>query len=372
MAWVAVGFGVLDVSGSAQFVPGIEVIVVPIRRGEPLALMGEGAALWRRMVESVVLDSELNPDERVLAREMADAGVVDSAIDHPARVRLIERPWMQSPLHELVYSMVQNIASDRGIQVLFIKGPVLHKQGLREREHSGDVDIWVDPSQRDELVLALASRGWRVQPYDFVEKTAHSRTLTPEGWGCEIDVHFRFPGIGADPHATLAVLQESADSYLFAGTRGLVPAKAVHAILMALHFLRPTPGQAIDPSAEARAVKALSAGGQIPVVRAALELQSIDVLRPQLIAAFPGIDLPLVGGGIPNDWAWRLQPTRLGFYREVLKSMPLCQRASALWKAVWPTRSRVLQSSADAGQPSASVYRARVERFRRGLRQLGR
>jgi len=54
----------------------------------------------------------------------------------------------------LAYTLVNRVATDVGVRLLFIKGPVAQQQGLRREHTSVDVDLMVDPSQRESLAAA--------------------------------------------------------------------------------------------------------------------------------------------------------------------------------------------------------------------------
>ena len=48
---------------------------------------------------------------------------------------------------------VARVAASRGIRCVFTKGPALRLQGLRDREHSGDVDLWCDPARVEDTSI---------------------------------------------------------------------------------------------------------------------------------------------------------------------------------------------------------------------------
>ena len=108
----------------------------------------------------------------------------------------------------LLHGVVQRVSSDVGARVLFIKGPVLTSQGLRELHPSVDVDVLVDPTRVDDLLEALATLGGAVQPPGAFILPLHSTTLRNPRWGCELDVHNRFPGFLADPSDVFEALWE--------------------------------------------------------------------------------------------------------------------------------------------------------------------
>ena len=136
-------YGALDLREAAFVDADADCAVTPVLPGEPVILTTAAGELWRKLVARPVEDSDLGPDDRSLAREFADYGIASSNLAHPHRTTTLGRPWLSSPTHELVYALIATVAADADIPLVFIKGPMQHAQGIREREHSGDVDIWV-------------------------------------------------------------------------------------------------------------------------------------------------------------------------------------------------------------------------------------
>ena len=60
----------------------------------------------------------------------------------------------------LAHALVDRVAVDVDVRVLFIKGPAAALQGLRTRRASVDVDVLVDPSRRQVLAERLTDLGW--------------------------------------------------------------------------------------------------------------------------------------------------------------------------------------------------------------------
>src|SRR4051812_48241607 len=108
----------------------------------------------------------------------------------------------------LLHGVVDEVARRHGIRILFIKGPILGQQGLRNAHASIDVDVLVDPRRVGELSHSLQELGWAVRvPNTSAGVLAlHSATYAHPLWPCEIDVHERFPGFLASPQATFDAL----------------------------------------------------------------------------------------------------------------------------------------------------------------------
>src|SRR4051794_16227962 len=140
----------------------------------------------------------------------------------------------------LAYALVGRKAEDLGVRVLFIKGPIAEAQGLRAPQASVDVDVLVDPVQREKLATALSELGCvdenphrspRVLPL-------HSWTHRHQKWPCELDLHDRFPGFFSDPRSTFEALWDRRRQESVAAHELPVPDPAGHSLVLALHCLR--------------------------------------------------------------------------------------------------------------------------------------
>src|SRR4051794_27084393 len=140
----------------------------------------------------------------------------------------------------LLHGVVDEVARRRGVRILFIKGPILGQQGLRNAHASIDVDVLVDPARFDELRHDLEGLGWAVRvPSEAPQVLAtHSVTYAHPLWPCEIDVHERFPGFLASPQATFDALWPYRTSATVA-SRAVPCLKPVpHFAIACLHALR--------------------------------------------------------------------------------------------------------------------------------------
>lgn len=366
--WIPLAAAALDVTGHPHFATGVEVVVVPPEAGPALGLHGEGARLWRELTRRApVPDGALTEIERAVARDLRDIGLVAYGTEHPACFRELRVPVLSSPLHELVYGVVGHVAGGLGIRCVFIKGPALHRQGLRSHEHSGDVDVWCDPRHWDELADALTRWGWRREPDPWRGTTVnHSATLVPVVWGCEIDVHRRVPGMTIDDDAAFAVIASDTVSTLHAGVSIDLPATAPHAVIAALHAARPEVGRAPrTPQAVAASAEMLArVPGAVDAVRA---LGAVPALGAELAAMSPVPLGPEVADGTPRDWAWRDQPDRVRAYLAAMGDEPLPTRIRLLARLIWPPADIARESARRAGEPTDRPLRARLRRLRRGL-----
>ena len=367
--WIPIANGALDVRDAAGFDADADVLALPTRASEAVCLVGDGAALWRRLIASAPAPPHaVTPGEQAILTHLAELGLAVLAPSHPARLSELQPPVLSSALHELVYALVARVAASRGIRCVFTKGPALRLQGLRDREHSGDVDLWCDPARVDELVDALRPWGWRRAPDPWLGTTIHHTvTLTPERWGCEIDVHRRFPGLTLDDERAFDLVVRDAAPLRFAGVDILVPAPATHAVLAALHAVRPVIGagpRTPGASASARDLLARADGS----VARARELGAVPALQDELGGlAGPG-SLDGDATGTPRDWMWRQQPDHVRAYWVAMSAEPWWVRLRLIARFIWPPDDVALASAQHAGNTPVSARRARWVRLRRGLR----
>ena len=368
-ARVAIAFGALDVSASETWAGDAEILVLPAEPAEPFCLTGAGARMWRRLATRGPV-TPANDAERDMLAAMTDLGIASPDPGHPARITRVNRPRLSSPVHELAYALTARAAAARGIPCVFIKGPALHHQGLREREHSGDVDVWCPPSRWDELAEALAAWGWSREPDPWRGTSVHhTATMTPASWGCEIDIHRRIPGLALPDAEAFEVVARYSEPVDYAGVDVTIPRADVHAVLAAVHAVRPEIGagpRSTAASATAAAVLAAADGS----AQRACELGAVPVLENELTGLLAAETIALHRGGVPRDWAWRAEPNRARAYWTALREEDLTTRVRVLWRFVWPPDAIVVSSARQAGDADVTPARARWRRLARGLRNL--
>jgi len=368
--WHAIAYGALDVTGVTGFDADIAALIVPAVAGDVIGLRRNGSELWQRLVgASQLATADVSEDEEAMLREFCDAGIASRFPDHPAAVRSVPHPTLSSPLHELVYALIANVARDRGIRVIFIKGPALYRQGIRAREHSGDVDVWCEPARVDELSAALEEWGWKREP-DLWRGTPvfHSVTLTPLVWGCEIDIHRRVPGLTLDDPMAFDRLAAHATTVEYASFAVAIPNSADHAVLAALNDVRPQiGGGARSDRPSLAAVEILRAvDGSVDSAR---RLGAIPALRAELSHIVPSAWLD-ADVGVPRDWRWRERRSRVSAYFSATRSLPIRDRVAVIVRLLWPADDVALASARRAGDDASSAARAKWKRLGRGLRTL--
>lgn len=366
--WIPVALGAIDVRSSSDFALEAEVLVIPVVPGPALCLVGEGAALWRELVrDGPLLPNTVDAARNTLLEDLREAGLVVRTSEHPAAVTHLAAPSLSSSLHELVYALVQRVADGAGIRCFFIKGPALHLQGLREREHSGDVDVWCDPARWDDLAEALEPWGWVRQPDPWRGTSIHhTATMTPTSWGCEIDVHRRLPGLTLDDRDAFAAVFARTTLLRYAGVEVAVPEVATHAVLAAVHAVRPEIGAGRRTEGVSAVATALLSATPDPASRAR-DVGAAAVLRGELTAVTGAlVDVP--EDAEPVDWEWRARPDRVRAYWTALQTLPLLTRVRVACRLVWPDDDVALASERRAGLPETSPRAARRKRLVRALR----
>lgn len=362
-AWVPTAFGALDIRTHEFGEQGFELMLVPALPGTPVFLLGDGAELWLRLLDGPLDDADLDARELEILRSFALDGLASVDGESASRVYRVNPPWLESPIHELVYALLGNVAGSLGIDIVFIKGPTLRAQGLREKAHSGDVDCWVLPGEEWRLAEAMKAWGWVPILSAFAgTAVAHSLTLKAESWGCEIDVHTRFPGISIPPKEAFHIVHSGSEAREFAGVSGRTPVLDVHAVILALHELRPVAGAKPSSTKVSNAVDTLRTAGASTVALADV-LGAGYVLRDALTEVFPHQVSLLHTLDQPREWDWRLSDSTHHGLLRALSSLPVRQRPMVLWRLLFPNREVLVAS----GWLADSQMRPYIAYFRRLL-----
>jgi len=366
--WVPVSLGALDVRDELGYQEA-EILVIPVAPSPMLALNPEASALWRQLIGGPVCETTLNETEQKMLREFGDYGIASTNEDHSFRVRKLSKSWMLSPQHELVYALISSLMKRHSVDGVFIKGPVLAAQALREKKHSGDVDVWGTPECLELLEQELPKWGWSIQPDVWRETSAnHSTTFIPSTWGCEIDLHREFPGFNNVAGKELLDILDNSHITKFATAEGRVPAPVHNAIIASLHLLRPEVGYTVSENRIFEAAEILKSAGP-ETYEEACKLNVAVPLRPALRTVFKGLDLPPIDEG-EFDWGWRAAPSRAVAYMRILASTPAKSKARIAWSLLWPGADVIRSSDVAAGNSTRSLLFARVKRFVRGIRDF--
>ncbi|HEY3529238.1 MAG TPA: glycosyltransferase family 4 protein [Nocardioides sp.] len=275
----------------------------------------------------------------------------------------------------LAYALVNRLAGDLGVRVLFIKGPVADQQGLRTRHVSVDVDVMVDPAQRDLLGDGLSSLGWADEDPHTSPRVLplHSWTYRHPQWPCELDVHDRFPGFFAEPQTVFDTLWARRTEASIATRTVPTPDVAGHTLILALHALR-DPDRSFHRSALddvlGKAGSRFDESGLVDLATLAHALGAADTAAPFLSR----LGAPPVGVGTTSEAdlrVWNLRTMGGGraavSWVEELRRRPWRARPQFIWYALMLSEKELRLADPSLPEGRKAVLGARARRLRRGL-----
>lgn len=233
---------------------------------------------------------------------------------------------------ELAHALVVDAAEQVDVRFVILKGLAAEAAGLREPRTPADVDVLTSPNDALALGDELVARGWRLRPADADDITfpRHAATYFHPSWSCDVDVHYRFPGMDSDSAAVFEYLWSTRTSFRAGGVDVWAPARAATAIVMALHCLR-NMGVVGRQADYADLVQRTACGLEAQtVVQVAKELGALPYLHSFIYESF-GLEVP---GELEVSLEWRL--------RTSLPS-PLARRLEIFLRASWATRVRLLR-----------------------------
>lgn len=270
----------------------------------------------------------------------------------------------------LAHALVSRVADSLGVRAFFIKGPASVIQGLRKPKTSADVDVFVDPASLDLLLQGLRERGWRQRPVDPDTTTfpKHAVTLDHPEWPCCIDVHFRFPGMEADPAECFTAMWGHTKAIGLAGQNVRVPSPTLAILLLALHALRSPhlPACRQELAFLARLVQRQAQAGTLLGIAAATD--SLAAIRPFLEGLLE--DSPAVAWPQPStEWRNRLMAREPGSARVLaIIQAPWKDKPGLLWQGVFPRPQSLLNRNIYADM----TWRGQVmQHWARWVRFLG-
>lgn len=270
----------------------------------------------------------------------------------------------------LGHAMVQRVADSVGVRAFFIKGPASVIQGLRMPRTSGDVDVLVRPEQLEAMLECLRKRGWRPRPVDPDTKAfpRHSVTLYHADWPCNIDVHFRFPGMEEALSACFDVMWANTEDVELAGQNVKVSSRALGTLILALHALRsyqlPACRQELEflsglterLSMTAELLNLASATGSMAASRPFLE---------ELLSETVTVEWPVTS----REWRNRRMAEKPGSARLIaIAQAPLREKPMMLLRAAFPTSEVHLAGDIYADRSVRGRLRSHRARWTRFLR----
>ena len=280
---------------------------------------------------------------------------------------------------DLAHVWVQNLADRCDIRALFIKGPPLHRLGLRATRGSSDVDVLVSPKDFERMCTELRRRGWGEREAGFLMSNVplHSRTFIADGWPCDIDVHAYFPGFLTDPSSVFESLWERRTHLSFAGKQCNVPDRVSSALMLALHSLRSTQENSRhDAELEQMLGAAFTSSERAELGALAARTGCTETLSRVL----PGLGVVSTASAAPIDMeallAWNertaVRKYGLGTYDllRAFRRAPLTLKPKILLRAVWPSDEDLRSLRPGISNDTRSKNAARIERLRKGLSAL--
>lgn len=277
----------------------------------------------------------------------------------------------------LAHALVDRLAQECDVRLLFIKGPTAVEQGLREPRGSLDVDALVDPARRHLLIAGLTDLGW-VDEHPYTSPTVlpmHSTTHRHRRWPCELDLHDRFPGFFADPQDVFERLWARRATVTVAAHEIPCPDPAGQALVLALHALR-------DPADESKARELAALVERVRASSTDASLRDLAQLARSLGAAdtaAPFLDrlgAPSVGRGTTaaedlRAWRLRTEPhASVAGWVDELRRLPARRWPGYLWYAAFLTEEELRLDDPGLPRGRRALLRARLLRLRRGLRAL--
>lgn len=278
---------------------------------------------------------------------------------------------------DLGHAWVQHLADSRGVRVIFIKGPALHRYKLRNPRQSTDIDVLAEPAAFEDLCHAFIEAGWRERPSTFIgsRTSVHSRTFIHDDWPCDVDMHAFYPGFLAPPATVFEALWRDRVAMDFAHRDCAVPSRLASALILALHSLRGTTTQARHQQ-ELDQLLTLDLNSEERAALASLARKTgcAATLEPVLTRLRVNVPIPdherTTTAAI--RWQQRVASGSNGayFWIDAFRRGDARERLAIARHAVWPTRAELLLARQDVADTPFGLAKGRLERWGRGIRSL--
>lgn len=237
---------------------------------------------------------------------------------------------------DLACALVQYRSETLGIRALVIKGAPLAIQGLRPFRVSSDVDVLVEPGRSDELLRALEQVGWldRAMNADELTFPRHSHSLINTSWPCDIDLHFRYPGMESGD--AFEALWERRQKFRVAGVDVWTPDRIGNALVMALHGLR-APWIERHSAELALLAERLTDEDFTEILKLAARTHSQRALLPLLQSAEQSFRVLPTWPPMSDEWVIRTTiSSNVARRWHYWSSLPIRRRIPLIWEAVFP------------------------------------
>jgi hypothetical protein len=271
----------------------------------------------------------------------------------------------------LVHALVADVAETIGVRYLTVKGVGSQLSGLRSARVPSDVDVLLTPSDEGRFRAELRARGWIERPADpdTVIFPRHSTSLFHWSWPCDIDVHFRFPGLEHEPGKVFDVLWRDREHYRQCQSELPQPGREAGLVILALHCLRSSWVQRHRDEYD-ELIGIAKTMKRDAVVAQAQELGALACTRPFLEAAF--------GSGLEVEWGepseeWRFRTTVASPHARrilVLRTGTWKQRRRIIRLALIPPRDAIAKNDIHQDLRGPRIVRAYLRRWVGGIRSL--
>jgi hypothetical protein len=287
---------------------------------------------------------------------------------------------------ELVHAQVGTLLARAEVPCLHIKGPTVATWLYDEGERAwGDVDILLPPSAMDRALEVLLASGFSHRDPGLRWRTSedHALTLwhdpdgsTVHGAAAELDVHHRFPGIGADPERAFAELWRRREPVRLAGLDVWFPDLPSRSLLLVLNVARDPRGTKAREDLRRLLVSSTDEDWR-RTIALARRLDALPALRAGLELEAAGRDLvartPLAGVEVSGVWRLRSQgSSRTAVRIEELRSLGPVARARAIAGWVVPSPAIIRMRDPRAADSAWALARGYAARYRQGARELRR
>jgi hypothetical protein len=277
----------------------------------------------------------------------------------------------------LAAALAHALGSTQGVRSLIIKGPVTSHFGLRPPRLSADIDVLVEPSRYEDYLAALEAAGWTARPEMEASTalSAHSASFTHPGWPTDIDVHWEFPGLLAQPSVAFDALWRSRAAIECATVACDVTGAEGSAIISALHSLRHDTDSlrlATELTFATDEVRTWAASAKDRLARLAEETGAAGPLVEWF--AHLGIEVAVEPSDALADWHARRSSgdTFAGQFVAGMAEAGARDRLRLAWITFWPRAEELRAARPEIGPGKAAIVRARFARWGRGIRDMPR
>ncbi|MDD0857185.1 nucleotidyltransferase family protein [Arthrobacter alpinus] len=270
----------------------------------------------------------------------------------------------------LLHAQLAFLARENGLRCLFIKGPAVFAQGLREPRQSSDVDIWLEQEAINKLAGDLYKLGWKNRPTDPYASpfSSHSLTLYSPNWPCDIDIHSRIPGMEASSQDAFESVWVGRENHIMAGIPLSIPSTEASRLILALHSLRSK--ESPREPAEYNSLIGQDFKDFKEFQDLALATNSVGALKPflrdtQSYSLFDYYPEP------STEWLHlSSQKSHAEKRLDAVAKSPVSKLPLALWRATFPSKEALMVHDLYQDTSFIGILKTNIGRYKRGLRAI--